>query len=148
VREQHDRLGDVANLALGEQGLVVLDQRDDVPAGDVPVIDDGESRAIELEAYVADASPRNRRANRACVEHAGKREVVDVPRGTADLFEGVLSWDVGTDGWHPERMESWGARGKRVNGRDVRCRNTEFRIQKRSREADTHSRRCCLSSEF
>ena len=35
VRQQQDRLGDVPDRALGEARLVVVDQRDDVAAGDV-----------------------------------------------------------------------------------------------------------------
>ena len=40
VGEEQDRLLGVAHLALDEEGLVVLDERDDVAAGDVAVVDD------------------------------------------------------------------------------------------------------------
>ena len=49
VGEEEDRLLGVAHLAFDEVGLVVLDERDDVAAGDVAVIDDGEAGAVEVE---------------------------------------------------------------------------------------------------
>ena len=42
VREQQNRLRDVADLALGERGLIIVDQRDDVSARNVGVADNGE----------------------------------------------------------------------------------------------------------
>ena len=48
-QEQHRLLG-VPDLALDEEGLVVLDQGDDVAAGDVAVVDDGEAGGVEVEA--------------------------------------------------------------------------------------------------
>ncbi len=38
VREEHHRLGDVAYLALHEARLIVHDERDDVPPGNVALI--------------------------------------------------------------------------------------------------------------
>ena len=50
VREQQDRLGDVPDLAFGQARLVVLDERDDVAAGHVAVVGDGETVRVEVEA--------------------------------------------------------------------------------------------------
>ncbi len=49
VREQQDRLGHVAHVALDEKWLVLLDQLDDVPPGNVAVVDDRESGAVEVQ---------------------------------------------------------------------------------------------------
>ena len=62
MRQQQYGLGDVPNLSLGEQRLVVLDQRNDVASGDVAVIHDREPGAIELapqEAVVEARVMRN-----------------------------------------------------------------------------------------
>ncbi len=50
VSDQKDRLGEVADLALGETGLVELDQRDRVAARDVAEVRDREARAVEVAA--------------------------------------------------------------------------------------------------
>ena len=49
MREQQNRLGDVIDLVLGQTRLVVVDQRDDVAAGDVAIVDDGEAGGVEVE---------------------------------------------------------------------------------------------------
>ncbi len=48
VREQQDRLGDVPDRPLGQTRLIVFDQRDDIPAGNVAMIDDGEAGGVEV----------------------------------------------------------------------------------------------------
>ena len=98
VREQQDRLGDVADLALDEARLVVLDQRDDVAAGNVAEVDDREAVRIEWKGDVGNRAGRDRRANRAPVEQVRKRQVVDVSRGTGDLVSALLARDVASDG--------------------------------------------------
>ena len=50
VREQQNRLGEVIDLVLGQARLVVVDERDDVAAGDVAEVDDGEAGGVEVEA--------------------------------------------------------------------------------------------------
>jgi hypothetical protein len=42
VRDQQDGFGDVPHVALGEARLVVVDQRDDVAAGNVAMVGDDE----------------------------------------------------------------------------------------------------------
>ena len=53
VREQQNRLGHVADLALGEARLIVVYERDDVPARDVPEIHDREAGRVEVQADAA-----------------------------------------------------------------------------------------------
>ena len=112
MREKEHRLGDVTNLALGEQRLVVRDQRDDVSPGDVAVIDDREPGGMEVEAHAADSAPRNGRANGARMEHSGEHEVIDVPRSPVHLLRGILARHVGTDGGHRGRMQALYVGGK------------------------------------
>ena len=70
VREQEDRLGVVPHDVLGEARLVVGDERDDVAAGDVAVVDDGEPGRVGQQADRPDAPARDRRSDRPAVEHA------------------------------------------------------------------------------
>ena len=65
-----DRLFCVANLLGSQQRLIGLDQRDDVLAGNVPMIDDGDNRPVEggVELDAANAAACNTRANRAAVK--------------------------------------------------------------------------------
>jgi hypothetical protein len=49
VRKEQDRLRGVADRLLGQARLVVLDERHDVSARDIPVIRDGEARSFEVE---------------------------------------------------------------------------------------------------
>jgi hypothetical protein len=50
VREEQNRLGDVPHLGLDEAWLVVLDERDDVPPGDVAPVADDEAGRVEVES--------------------------------------------------------------------------------------------------
>ena len=94
MREQHDRLGDVTDLAFDQARLIVVDQRDDVAAGNVPVVDDGETRGGEVRADVDERAGRNRGSNRPAMQHAGKLQVVDVVRSAGDLLDALLAKDV------------------------------------------------------
>ena len=60
VREEQYRLGDVVDLVLGQARLIVVDQRDDVLAGDVAVVGDGESGLIEIETDGVERPARDR----------------------------------------------------------------------------------------
>ena len=71
VREQQHRLGHVPNVALDEERLILLDEIDDVPSGNVAMVDDGETRPVEVQLDVPHATTRNRRPNGAPVQHAG-----------------------------------------------------------------------------
>jgi len=98
VRQDQDGLGDVTDRALGQARLVVVDQRDDVASGDVVEVDDREPVRVERKGDVGNRARRDRRANRARVEQAGKRQVVDVSRGTRNLVSAFLAGDVAPDG--------------------------------------------------
>jgi hypothetical protein len=100
VREQQDRLGDVSDLALDQARLVVVDQRDDVPAGDVAPVADDEPGRIEIQSNRPNAPTRDRRPDRSPPEHARKRQVVDVARRPCCLADPVLPFDALTDGSH------------------------------------------------
>ena len=67
MREQQDRLRDMTDRPLGQTRLVIVDERDDVSARDVAVIDDGESGAIEIEFDADHLSRRDARADRPSV---------------------------------------------------------------------------------
>jgi hypothetical protein len=97
VRDEEDRLGEVTDLAFREAGLVELDQRDRVPARNVPEVGDGELGAVEVEPDPRDLSARDRRADRPPVEHPGKGEVVDVLRPAGDLVDSLFAEDVSPD---------------------------------------------------
>ena len=58
VRQQHDRLGDVTDDALRQARLIVVDQRDDVPARNVAMVDDRESGGVEVQADVDECRRR------------------------------------------------------------------------------------------
>jgi len=49
VGQQENGLRSVAHDAVHEAGLVLLDQRDRVLAGDVAVVDHGEARVVEIQ---------------------------------------------------------------------------------------------------
>ena len=68
MHENQNRLGHMPNRPLGEARLVVVDERDDVAAGDVAVVDDGEAGAIEVETRCCAISPAGMvdRMVRAC----------------------------------------------------------------------------------
>ena len=87
VRDEQDRLLRMADAVLCEQRLVVLDQRDVVGPGDVVgrhdhVLAPGERR---IEGERADPAAGDRRAQRRAEQAAGKRVVVHVLRGAAEL---------------------------------------------------------------
>ena len=73
VSQQQDRLGDMADRARRQTGLIVVDQRDDVPARDVAVIDDGEAAGVEIEADRGNLAGRNRRPDGARVQQIRER---------------------------------------------------------------------------
>src|SRR5207237_2612984 len=84
-------------LALGERRLVVVDQRDDVSARNVAMIDEREAGRFEIEADVDDLSGRNGGADRARVQQTGERDVVDVARGAGHLLHAFFAKDVAAD---------------------------------------------------
>ena len=100
VRKEQNRLGEVIDLVLGQARLILVDQRDDVLAGDVAVVDDGESGLVEIETNGVERSARDRGANRPAVKHARKRQIVDIPGGAGDLGVCVLAADIAADGGH------------------------------------------------
>jgi hypothetical protein len=52
VGQQENGFRHVANRPLGEARLIVVDERDDVAAGDVPAVDDHVTARIEREPDV------------------------------------------------------------------------------------------------
>ncbi len=106
VREQQDRLRDVPDHVLGQARLIVDDERDDVAAGDVAVIDDGEARRVEQRVDGADAAAGDRRPDRPPVQHAREDEVVDVLRRPGDLVDPVAARDVAANGGHRQALGS------------------------------------------
>ena len=101
VRDEQDRLGRVADRALGETRLIVVDQRDEVAAGDVAVVDDGEPVAVEVQADIGNFAGRNRRANCPSIQHPRQREIVDVAGGAGDFVEPLLARNIAANGLHP-----------------------------------------------
>jgi hypothetical protein len=77
--------------------LVVVDQRDDVAAGDIAIIDDREARRVEVETDVGDLARGDRRADGAAVQQIRERDVVDVPCRAGHLLDAFLAKDVATD---------------------------------------------------
>ena len=104
VGEEQDRLLGVAHLALDQVGLVVLDERDDVAARDVAVIDQREAGAVEIEVQGRDLAGRDRGADRAPVQHPREAEVVDVARRPAGLGQALLPRDAPAHGPHGPRV--------------------------------------------
>jgi hypothetical protein len=98
VRDEEDRLGEVADFFFRQTWLIELDQRDRVSAGDVTEVGDREARAVEVEADPRDLALRNRRSDRARVEHPREDEVVDVLRPAGDLVEPFLPADIPAHG--------------------------------------------------
>ena len=64
VCDQQDGLGHMTDRAFGQTRLIVLDQRDDVAAGDVAVVDDGEAVSVEIQPDAGNLAGRNRRPHR------------------------------------------------------------------------------------
>ena len=81
--ENENRLGDVPDIPLDETGLIVLDERDDIPAGDVVDVDDGEAVERKIEVNAGDLPARNRGSNGSCVEETGECEIVDITRAAS-----------------------------------------------------------------
>ncbi len=98
VRDQQNRLGDVANGLFGQHRLVVVDQRNDVRSGDGSIIDDCEAGGIRFEGNAGDLAGRNRRPNGSRVEDVRKRQVIEVPRGAGDFLDAFLAQHVAPDG--------------------------------------------------
>ena len=117
VRQQHDRLGEMPNLRLDEEGLIVFDERDDVVAtgGNVAVVHDGEARGVEVAADVRDASARNGRADGPPVQHSRKGEVVGVLGAAGRLADPILTRDAGANCRHLNflaTVQEVGSRGR------------------------------------
>ena len=100
MRDQHDRLGEVSDDALGQARLIVGNQRHDVAARDVTMIDDGEPDCVEEEVDRPDPATGDRRADGPAVDHAGEDEVVDVLCRPSDLIGTVTAWQAATNYRH------------------------------------------------
>src|SRR5438132_12761719 len=87
----------------GQARLIVVYQRDDVAAGNVAMIHDREAGSVEIEANRGDLSARNGGSDRAAVEQAGERQVVDVAGLAGDLRRALLAKNVAADGREPAR---------------------------------------------
>src|SRR5262249_14164097 len=117
------------HVVFGQTGLVVVDQRDDVAAGDVAVVDDGEALRVEVAGDARDRSARNRGANRPTVEESGDGDVVDVARGARDLFGALLAASAATHG------AGAGCRGGIINARTAARREWTRRRRAPNRPA-------------
>ena len=87
----------VADGGVHEQGINVIDQRDDVAAGDVAVVDDREARAAEHRPDVHNGAGRDGGTDRPAVKQAGERQVVDIARAARDLLDAFFAKDAATD---------------------------------------------------
>ena len=115
VREEQDRLLRVPHLFHRQQRLIVLDQRDEVLAGDVLVIREDDARPVErrIELDPADAPARDRGAHGAPDECSRHMEVVQVERAAQDLVVGFELRDAAADGGRAqEHPRPDGARGR------------------------------------
>jgi hypothetical protein len=105
VRQQDDRLLGMVDVSVGEVRLVVRDERDDVAPRHVSRGDDGDlipgDGGIEVD-LVEDAA-RDGAADRRAVQHAGQRQIVDVPRLAGDLGSPFLAGHGTADGGHPSQ---------------------------------------------
>ena len=97
MRQEQDRLRHMTNDALGETGLVLVDQRHDVASRNVVMIDDGETGAIEIAANADDFAGRNGRSNGASEEQTRKREIVEVLRAPGHFRNALFPEDVCPD---------------------------------------------------
>ena len=86
--DQENRFVAMPNLGLDQQRLIVLNERDVVVSGDVAIVDDYDARPVECGIHRDrfDSSSWNRTANRFSVEHAVKRDVINVARGARELI--------------------------------------------------------------
>jgi hypothetical protein len=98
MRQQHDRLRDMADRSLGQTGLIVFNQCDDVPSWNVAVVDDREAVGVEIEADRGDLAGRDGRPHGARIQEIGEGDVVEVSRPAADLAGAFLAKDVAADG--------------------------------------------------
>src|SRR5260370_24346121 len=91
--DQRDRLLAVPAGVVRERGLVVLDEVNDVLAGDVRGGDPNHVRPVEarVPGDAADAAVRDVRAHRAAPQLAGEGEIVEIPRPAGDLVRPVLA---------------------------------------------------------
>ena len=78
--------------------LVIVDQRDDVSARNVAVIDDGESAAIEIKLDADQLSRRDARADGPSVQKTWKDEVVYITCCAGCLCNTLFAQDVSPDG--------------------------------------------------
>src|SRR5689334_17346402 len=81
------------DLLLHEARLVVLDQRDNVLAGNVAEVDDREAVGVEIPPDRTHAAARDGRPNRAAIQHAREHEVVGIDRPARCLADTVLPRD-------------------------------------------------------
>jgi hypothetical protein len=72
VRQEDHGLRSMTGHAFGQTRLVLVDQCDEIPAGNIAIIHDRESTAIEFTANAGDLTGRNRRPNRASIQKVGE----------------------------------------------------------------------------
>jgi hypothetical protein len=104
----------------GQTRLVVLDEGDDVPAGDVAMVDDGETGRVEVQANRGDLACGNRLADRPSVEEPWEHEIVDVAGLAGNLISALLPEDVLADGaqsWHRAALYDVVRRSSRAGAR-------------------------------
>ncbi len=101
VREQQNRLGEMMDFVRRQTRLVVVDQRDDVSAGNVAMIDDGKAGGLEFQRNGVDLAPDNRRPHGSAVQHARKCQIVDVTGDTGDLVRSFFAKNIAADGAAP-----------------------------------------------
>jgi hypothetical protein len=90
----------MADRSLGQAGLIVVDQRYDVPSRDIAVVDDREAGAAQVEMNVRDFAGGNRGSEGAGVKKARegeKREIVDVLRLAGDLRHAFFAKHIAAD---------------------------------------------------
>src|SRR5512141_2782761 len=126
ARHEGERLAGVPHVVGGEDGLVFLDQGDDVRR-DVLGGDDGDPRPVEGGVLRDAAQPaaRDRRAQRGADERAGPRHVVDVPRPPRHLRGPVRAGNAAADERHQSPTTSFRAERTSVK-RNVNPRSRAF----------------------
>ncbi len=120
VREQQDRLRHVADLALDEKGLILLDQVADVAPRNGAVVHDREAGRVALDAHGPHASAGDRRADGAAEEHAGNDEIIGVACLAGGLADAVLARNADAYGCHGR--QTWWARLTRASAPRDRVR--------------------------
>src|SRR4029453_352300 len=111
VCEQEGGPGGMPNHVSCQARLVIVDERDDVSARNVAVIDDGESAAIEIEFDADHLSRRDARADGPSVQKTWKDEVVYITCCAGCLCNTLFAQDVSPDG--PDATHSTDYRRKR-----------------------------------